>query len=143
MNNTPGAPLCRAGGLFSKRGVSEGHVLYVISQRAGKLLLGGRMIVDEIVPREDAVRRFKNDDLYPAGEWVIARQNSGTPLHLDRQLPLEVTRQLRFRSGKSGGIKGLLFVSAQNLNRQTTRIVRELTAESASILDKIIELSDK
>src|ERR1035438_7765925 len=37
------APVESAGGSFRRRGVSGGDVMYVISQRAGQLLLGGRM----------------------------------------------------------------------------------------------------
>ncbi len=101
------------------------------------------MIVGRITSREEAVRIFKDNDLYEAREWVIARKGLSTPLHLNRQLSPQVTKQLRFLSGKPGRSKGLLFVSANNLDRQTTRIVRELTLESASLLDEIIEMTDK
>jgi hypothetical protein len=134
------APVESAGGSFRRRGVSGGDVMYVISQRAGQLLLGGRMTVQEIVPREEAVRRLKNNGLYGADEWVMGQRGSGTPLHHNRQLAPEVTKQLRFKSGQS--VKALFFINDRDLDRQTTRIVRELTAESAALLNEIIEMTD-
>ena len=143
LNNPPHEPLRGSGGSFSKRGVLKGDVVYVVSQRAGQLLLGGRMTVARITTREDAVRIFDNNSLYKAHEWVIAGKGSGTPLHLHRKLAPEVTKHLRFLSGKSGGSTGLLFVNDHHLDRQTTRIVRELAMESVSLLDEIIEMTDK
>lgn len=125
---------------FRERGVSVGDAMYIVSQHSGQLLLGGRMTVGRIVSRDQAVRIRKNNDLYDASEWAIGEQGSGTPLDQHRQLAPEITRQLRFISGTSAMTKALLLVNDRDLDRQTIRGVRELTAESASLLDEIIEM---
>jgi 5-methylcytosine-specific restriction endonuclease McrA len=128
---------------FSKRGVSVGDVIYIMSQHSGLLLLAGRMTVGRIVSRDEAVRIRKRNDLYDADEWVIGKQGSGTALHQHRQLAPEITRRLRFISGSSARAKALLLVNDRHLDRQTIRGVRELTSESASLLDEIIEMTEE
>jgi hypothetical protein len=140
--NTEYEPLGFSGGSFERRGVARGDAVYIISQRSGQLLLGGRLIVEEIISRDAAVRCRGRSDLYPAKEWVVARVRSGTPLHHRRQLAPEITKLLRFMS-RSDATAKLLFVNDRELDRQTTRSVRELAPESASLLDEILELTDK
>jgi hypothetical protein len=96
------------GNSFQKRNVSAGDVAYVISLAEGHLLLGGRMTVSRIVSRNEAVRIFGDDNLYPAEES-----------------------------------KALCFASATRLNAQTTRRLRELTPESAALLERIIVVTDE
>ena len=86
---------------FLKRDVKAGDVIYVVSTSSGQLLLGGRMTVARIVSREEAVRVRRRDDLYNVNEWIVPEEGSGTLLHLHRQLASEVTKQLRFLSGRS------------------------------------------
>src|ERR1035438_7777066 len=62
-------PVQSSGGSFRQRGVSIGDVLYIISQRFGQLLLGGRMTVGRIVTREEAARIRKRKELYHDDEW--------------------------------------------------------------------------
>src|SRR5258706_5957739 len=81
------------GDSFRNRGVSAGDVVYIISQGSGQLLLGGRMTVVRIVSRDEAIRIRKRDDLYPADEWLVGEQGSGTPLNLHRQLTPELTKR--------------------------------------------------
>jgi len=70
------------------------------------------------------------------------RQGSGTPFYHHRRLAPEVTKHLRFKSDDSADVKGLHFVNARELDRQTTRGVRQLTAESAALLSDIIDLTE-
>ena len=135
-------PVGFSGGAFQKRGVAIGDIIYIISQHAGQLFLGGRMTVGRFATRNEAVRIRKENDLYDADEWVVAQQGSGTPFHQHRQLAPDVTKQLRFVSGRSDTAKALLFVDDRNLDRQTTRVVRELTMGSVSLLDEVIEMTD-
>jgi hypothetical protein len=128
-------PLSASGGSFKNRPMKEGHVVYVLSLRAGQLLLGGRMTIGQIMTRPEAVRILKRDTLYDADDWIIAKAGSGTLLHHDRQLKPEVSRQLRFLSKRSE----LLFTNDTDLDRQT--LPRELTEGSASLFDSIIEMT--
>jgi hypothetical protein len=101
-----------------------------------------RMTVKQIVSRAEAIRIRNNENLYDADEWTIDDEEAGTPLNLHRRLAPEVSRQLRFVSPKTEP-KGLFFVSESRLDVQATRGVRELTPESAALLDRIIELTDR
>jgi hypothetical protein len=114
--------------------------MYIVSLGAGQLYLGGRMTVKRIVTRSEAVRLLKNDNLYDAAEWAVGTERSGTPLDLHRRLAPALTKRLRFQS--KTGPKEPCFVSETELDNQATRGVRELTPESAALLDRIIEVTD-
>ncbi len=129
-----------SGNSFRRRGVIAGDVIYVVSLADGRLLLGGKMVVKQIASREEAIRIF-GPTIYEAGEHIIGERKSGTPLNLHRELDPEVSRQLRFVSPRSDP-KGLFFVSDKHLDAQATRGVRELTPESAALLDRIIAITD-
>lgn len=125
---------------YSQRGVSAGDCVFVVSMKNGQLHLGGRMIVSEIVSHEAAIELSGSDELYDASEWIVARDGTGSPLALGRYLEPAATRRLRFQT--SSGVRGLKFKSHSNLDEQTLRGVRELTPESAKILDRIVEATD-
>ena len=127
--------------MFSKRGVEPEDVVYVVSILDGMLLLGGRMIVTEIVPRAELVRRRKDDRFYDAAEWAIA-EPPGTKLDLHRALDPSLTTRPRFVSPESPP-KPPCFRSKGKLDGQTTRGVRQLTRESAELLDRIITITDR
>jgi len=138
-HNPPGVPIIAAGSnKFVERGVKPGCRLYIVSLKGGLLYLGGRMTVDRVVSRSAAIRILGNDNLYDeAEEWALGIASAGTPLVLDRVLDPEVTAQLRFRS-PSGEIKSPFFKSAGILDNQATRGVREVTEQSAQLLEEII-----
>ncbi len=121
--------------------MAAGHVVYIVSIRDGALLLGGRMTIKAITSRSDAIRITGGKNLYPASEWIIAKSGSGSRLDLHRQLAPELAGRLLFLSPSSEP-KRLHFVSDIRLDGQTTRGVRELTPESAALLDAIIETTD-
>ena len=132
---------CSGGSTFSKRGIAVGDTVYVISLSAGQLYLGGRMTVKQITSRDEAVRLLGSDNLYDAPEWVVDPERAGTPLHLHRRLSPQLTKRLRFES--KTGPKEPCFVSDTELDNQATRGVRELTAASAALLDRIIDCTDQ
>lgn len=127
---------------FRKRGVSVGDVAFIVSLLDGQLLLGGRMTIKRIVSREERLRIWDARKLYPADEWIIDPDESGTPLNLHRRLAPSVARRLRFVS-RGSEPKGLFFKSDTHLDGQATRGVRELTPESAALLDRIIEITGR
>lgn len=130
-----------AGNSFRKRGVSPGDIVYIVSLMNGQLMLGGKMAVGQILNHKQAVEYLENEYLYEADEHLVAVERSGTPLHLHRQLEPQVTKRLRFQS--KDGPKAPFFVSESKLDNQATRGTRELTEESANLLDAIIDITDK
>ena len=125
--NQEGRPVRSSGSnSFRKRGVSVGDIVYIISLSEGHLYLGGRMPVKRIVSKPEAARLWSNDNLCNAEEWVVDPEQTGTLLHLHRCLSATLTRQLRFES--KAGPRPLCFISESELDNQTTRGVRELTA---------------
>jgi hypothetical protein len=127
--------------MLSKRNVKAKDIVYVVSILDGILLLGGRMTVTEIVPRAELVRRRQDDAFYDAAEWAIA-EPPGTRLDLHRALDADLTARLRFISSESQP-KPPCFRADRKLDGQTTRGVRELTRESAELLDRIITITDR
>jgi len=117
-------------------------MVYMVSLADGHLLLGGRMTVKRIVSWDQAVKILHTDDLHEADEHIIGEESDGTPLNLHRRLASALSRQLLFVSPNSNP-KGLRFVSDTHLDVQATRAFRELTPESAALLDRIIEVTDR
>jgi predicted HNH restriction endonuclease len=99
------------------------------------------MPVKRIVSRHEAVRLWDKDNLYDAEEWIVDPEQTGTLLHLHRRLSPTLTKQLRFEL--RDGPREPAFVSDTELDNQATRGVRELTPESAALLDQIIEVTDR
>ncbi len=140
--NAEGKPVrCAGGNSFRKRGVSVGDTVYIVSLAAGQLYFGGRMTVRAVVSRAEAARLTNRNegDLYQADEWIVDPHESGTLLDLHRRLAPALTKRIRFLS--KGGPKEPCFISATELDNQATRGVRELTAESADLLDHIIAVT--
>ena len=129
-----------AGSNFRKRGISPGDVAYIISLSSGLLLLGGRMTVGTILDYDAAVRHFGRANFWAAPEHLIGVDGSGTPLDLHRALAPAVTKQLRFAF--KGGPRAPCFASDTELDNQATRGLRELTAESAALLDRVLAVTD-
>ena len=127
--------------MLSKRNIKAKDIVYVVSILDGILLLGGRMTVTEIVPRAELVRRRQDDAFYDAAEWAIA-EPPGTRLDLHRAFDADLTARLKFISSESQP-KPPCFRADRNLDGQTTRGVRELTRESAKLLDRIITITDR
>ena len=142
--NEESRPIVAAGSnLFAAKGVRPGDRLYIVSIVEGQLLFGGRMTVDAILLREAVMARLGSDDLHEDSKWwAVGAKEAGTPLDLHRALSPEVTRKLRFVA-PSGPPKKPQFVSDTHLDGQTTRGVRQLTQESAELLEQILTASDK
>ncbi len=141
--NTEYRSFCASGSnSFRERGVSIDDVAYVVSIAEGQLLLGGRMTIKRIVSRDEAVRIGREDNLIDTDEFIIGEEESGTPLNLHRRLAPDVARRLRFVSPKRGPTP-LFFRSDTHLDGQAAREIRELTAESAALLDRIIDITDR
>ncbi len=128
-----GEPLAHAAGSrFRSRGITPGDVVYIVAVHEGKLHVLGKMAVGEIVTKDEA-RRILGAEPYDAPEHLIA--GSCTPVQL-REVPPEVTRQLRFVSRSGSDV--LTFREDGSLDPQTMRGIRELTGESSEGLDALL-----
>jgi hypothetical protein len=116
--------------------------MYVISLADGFLYVGGRMTVNKIVSRAEAVKILGRSSLYQANEWVIGSKETGTKLNLHRRLAPSLSKRLRFIS-PDGKTRGLCFVSGDRLDNQATRGLQELTPESAALLEEVLQATDQ
>lgn len=125
-----------SGNLFRARGVTAGDIIYVVTVFRGTLFLCGKMEVGLICGKKEAASRIgcELEDLWDASEHVLGA--AATPMRFDLAVPPEVVRGLGFVSG--GKIYPPKFVSSGQLDQQTMRGVRELTAESAAALDELL-----
>lgn len=120
-----------AGGEFRKRGVAVGDYLYPITVIDGAMYVMGRMRVDRYTTQEEGERELK-ETLWPAPDHVLSYHC--TPMRYERQVPTRIVERLRF-----GDNKPLKFTAPGFLDQQTLRGVRQLTPESAELLDSLID----
>ena len=128
-----------AGNGLRKRGIRPGDVVYGVSAPKGKLFLIGRMVVERIVDYRTA-RRLLTYEPYDAEDHLIAVEESASRITGGGiEVPPEIVRQLRFLG--RGGLQAPKFRLADRglLDQQTLRACRELTGESASLLDTLLD----
>jgi len=125
-----------AGNLFQERGIRADDIVYVVSVIKGALYICGKLVVEKICDVDEAatIMGFEPEDLWEADEHIISA--AATPMNFNLKVPLKLTRQLRFISGKS--IKPLKFKAPNYLDEQTLRGVRELDPASAAELDALL-----
>ncbi len=122
-----------AGNLFQERGIRVGDIVYVVSVIKGSLYVCGKLVVGKICDFDEAADILDLEP-WPADEHIISA--AATSMSFDLRVPLKLTRQLRFISGK--GDKPLKFKARNYLDEQTLRGVRELDPESAVELDALL-----
>jgi hypothetical protein len=119
-----------------KKGIRAGDCIYVVTVISGRLYLAGRIEVGEMLTRSQAEDRLGRP-LYAAGDHVLAREGSEMAFDFETALPVDLTKRLRFIK-KGEAPVALLFKSKGLLDQQTLRSIRELTAESAGLLDDFL-----
>lgn len=122
-----------AGNLFQERGIRAGDIVYVVSVIKGSLYVCGKLMVEKICGTDEAAAILGYEP-WPAEEHIIAA--AATPMNFNLRVPLKLTRQLIFISGKDN--KPLKFKAPNYLDEQTLRGVRELAPESALELDGLL-----
>jgi hypothetical protein len=120
-----------ASNLFRARGVESGATVYIVTIINGRVHLGGALRVDSVIGLRAAQKRF-GKDIWEATDYILARN----PQMFNRGLvvPMSTVQALRFV-----GDKALVFKSPEQLDTQTLRGVRELTSESARMLEVLLE----
>lgn len=85
-----------AGAMFTKRGIEPGHIVYVVSEKKGRLYLIGKMEVGEILFSDDEARSRIGYEPWSAPEHLIAR--ACTSIQPKLVLPADMVARLRFIS---------------------------------------------
>lgn len=128
-----------SGNDLRKVGMSVGDTVFIITVKEGKLFVAGKLTIGKFCSRTEAAKEMdcSPSKLWDAKEHIIASNYTETPpKNWDLKVPLDVTKQLLFISGKE--IKSLKFISDSELDQQTLRKPRQLTFESAQKLDEVL-----
>ncbi len=124
-----------AGGSGFLGRVVAGSRIFVTNVYRGELRLVGAFTVKAVY---DRTREGKPSGAsWDAPEYLLAAEGSSSPV-LPTVLPTPLVKSLRFltRSAKESGVK---FDSNGQVNGQAMRAVRQLTPESALLLERLIE----
>lgn len=115
---------------FAKQGVSPGDRVFVITNDKGRLLLGAALDVAAVLSPAAAKREF-GSDVWPASHYIKAK----SPSEFTKELvvPTKTVRALRFVGG------GQVLSQGSKIHQQTLRGIRELTPESAALLERLLE----
>jgi hypothetical protein len=121
---------------FVRRGVAAGDHVYVVTVWHGELFLLGKLVVGALADAEAAAPwlGLPPEQLWAEADHILAA--AATPMDFDRAVPAPITGKLRFVA--AGPPKGLVFRAPGELDGQTLRSLRELTAESAARLDRML-----
>jgi len=119
-----------AGKGLRRKGLEIGDRIYVVTNLDGEMYLGGSLDVAQVVDRTEA-RRLLGRDVGVAGDYAIAA--TAQDFHADLRVPLRVTRALRFRPENKS-----LLLKGERLDQLTLRGLRELTPDSAALLDDLL-----
>lgn len=107
-------------------------MLWIVAIIEGRLTLLGRLAVDRVVNRESAIKEL-GTDVYDAPLCAIAvRETVRNIVEVDIQ---PIAAQLRFASVKDR----LRFAHPDSTDGKQLQTMRELTTESAAILEKLLE----
>ena len=126
---------------FRIRGVRPGAYVYVVNIRGGRMSVLGRMRVTEIINYDNAKRRLPYEP-WEKNDHLIAEDGTATLLNFKRKVPMKTAERLRFICPDNCMLPPRpLKLSKANpklLDLQTLRGVRELTEESAELLDQFV-----
>ena len=125
-----------AGDLFTSRHVAPGDSVYVVTVIKGILAVLAKLQVGRICGVDQAAQELhcSPEKLWEANDHIIA--SASTPMNFTQRIPPELAAQLQFKSGDT--LKTLRFKSPSTLDSQTLRGLRELTLESAMLLDQFL-----
>lgn len=108
--------------------MSPGDVLWIVALKEGRLTLLGRLVIDRIINRENAIKEL-DGDIHIAPPYAIAKQGT---IHDSVEIDIQgLAAQLRFNSPK-----GKLKLSKPDFtNGQQLQTVREVTPDTVSLLE--------
>ena len=122
---------------LDRKGIRRGDRVYVATWIGGSLFLGGRIRVGRMLARRAAARRFGENNITP-GRWHVVAVSSGTePFFPNLKVPAAIAGQLSWKSVR--GARLLLQEVEEGVGAQPLRGMKELTRESATLLDTLYE----
>jgi hypothetical protein len=128
-----------AGGEFFDKGVTVGDVIYIVHYESREVFLGGRIRVGALLTQQEADEHFGHE-VWPASDHLLAQLGTEEFFKTDRVVPREVLHELKFVSGSGRDVlTGIKVDSDGAANQQTLRAVRELSPDSAAILDRLLD----
>ena|GEM_PF-1176711 len=113
--------------------VAVGDEVWVVTAMEGKLRLLAHLPVDAVLDRAQTQARLPGENLWPASTYVIPPPAMELTLHEVRLLAADA-RKLRFISA---GLERLTVAEGGRVNPQQLQTVRELSTESAELLDDL------
>lgn len=125
-----------AGSRFDAAGISVGDTLYILNWMDGALFVLGRMRVGEMYDRAEAERRF-GDAVYDAPEHISAEPGTATLEVFDSFLPELDLDDIEFLA-PDGSTRAPKRNDRGEIEPQSFRNVREVTAGTASLFDSIL-----
>jgi hypothetical protein len=129
-----------AGNQFRKKGIRAGDVIYIITVIDGKIFLGGKLVVDQVVGQQMAAEILDKwpGALWNAKEHVIADDEEYLySFDPDNEVPWDIAKGICVKH--SDGQRGLKRTrDGSGIDPQTIRGVCELTKFSAAQFDRLL-----
>ena len=115
--------------------LQPGDVLWIVALKQRRLTLLGRLVVATIANRENAVKEI-GEDTYEAPLYALAKDTVHDLIEVDIQ---QLAARLRFNSVKDR----LNLPDPDCTNGQQLQTMRELTPETASLLQTVLHSNGK
>ena len=126
---------------FAQLRVMEGDQIYAVFVRDGKLFLIGKMEVGRFASSWKEVVDLVGPNVYRGVKGAkYSFATYATRMSFNREMRIRVVKSLRFVSNRNPRLK---FVDNGKLDRQTMRNLRELTQQSAALLDSFLSDMEK
>lgn len=124
---------------FRGRGVVRGDHIYIVTIRGGRLYLLCRGTVMQVTTQRGAAARLgvRPEVLWDAEDHLLFEPDEMARARFRRVVPVDVVRRLM--AIRADGPRPLKFRADGVLDQQALRGVCELTAESARLLDALIQ----
>lgn len=126
---------------FTSAGIVPGDAVYVVSVMKGHVYLIGRMYVSDILFSSEEAEDLLGFEIPEGDQHLIAEEDRATPMSFTRELDVGTVMQLLFLSDE--GPKPLKVSPHGLVDRQALRGIRELDATSATLLESVIEETDR
>ncbi len=125
------------GNQFTSRDVRPDDTIYVISFMQGVLYVVGSLTVGLIVPEEKARAILGTSNLWEVKDYVIAKKGGSSQKRFDAAISQSDMRKIEF-VGSDGSVMPPKRNRQGQIEPQTFRGVREITATTASLLDSYL-----